>query len=840
MSDAAKITVNVDNVLQNVSPYMRGTCIEDVNHEVYGGIYSQMIFGESFQEPATPPVFKHWEAVLGTWDVDNGELIARSRYSERGNISVKGLDVINGELSCEMFFLQGEPGQDGHAGLMVKVNDPGIDIHSFRCYGIWFNPSEKTMRIGRGRGGGLDPYVETPFDMPTGQWVTVTVRFAWASLQVLVNGELVGRQFEFNEELRSGSVGFFALNQDVRVRNVTLNDYQDTREIPFDLAVPAEGISRMWRPIRTGSAEGSFGMETDRPYHGTQSQTITFTAGEGEIGIENMALNRWGMCFRKGKDYEGLIRVRCDEPTEFVVAFQSADGSKTYAETTLQTSGGGEFEKIEFALTPSADDKAGRFAIGLRKPGLITFGYVFCQPGEWGRFEGLPVRKDIGDVMAAQGVTVVRCGGCLVNNPGYLWKDMLPPRDERKPYMGSWYKYFTHGWAMFDKAHYAEKMDCIYIPSISIDETPEDLADLIEFLNGDETTEWGRRRIEEDHPDPYNWKIIEYGNEQHVGDLYWSRFEPGARAIWGKDPSIILVIGDLYYGETPDKPDYIEAGERLSSLTIRKQIMELAMEFDAEVWFDVHISADTPENVFGLKETAQFFEVVQEINPGAKMKFAIFELNANNHGIRRALANALSIAYFERRADLVRVVVSANSLQPDGQNDHGWDQGLIFFNPHMAWAQPPYYVHQMMGDSYFPNLVEATVDEPHRFDLLAEQCKRDVTPDVGQFGTIDAHGESGLFGLDVIAMRSDDGDELVLRVVNVAAEPIEADIHLSGFTPAEPTAHVTELAGDPDDVNTADNPENVVPQESDWPHNFADGCVTYTFRPYSFTVIRLR
>ena len=30
---------------------MTGVCIEDVNHEIYGGIYSQMIFGESFQEP---------------------------------------------------------------------------------------------------------------------------------------------------------------------------------------------------------------------------------------------------------------------------------------------------------------------------------------------------------------------------------------------------------------------------------------------------------------------------------------------------------------------------------------------------------------------------------------------------------------------------------------------------------------------------------------------------------------------------------------------------------------------------------------------------------------------
>ena len=34
-----------------VSRYLTGACIEDVNREIYGGIYSQMIFGESFAEP---------------------------------------------------------------------------------------------------------------------------------------------------------------------------------------------------------------------------------------------------------------------------------------------------------------------------------------------------------------------------------------------------------------------------------------------------------------------------------------------------------------------------------------------------------------------------------------------------------------------------------------------------------------------------------------------------------------------------------------------------------------------------------------------------------------------
>ena len=51
----ATIRVDAAKSAGQVSRYLTGACIEDVNHEIYGGLYSQMIFGESFQEPAFAP-----------------------------------------------------------------------------------------------------------------------------------------------------------------------------------------------------------------------------------------------------------------------------------------------------------------------------------------------------------------------------------------------------------------------------------------------------------------------------------------------------------------------------------------------------------------------------------------------------------------------------------------------------------------------------------------------------------------------------------------------------------------------------------------------------------------
>src|SRR5690348_2984316 len=75
-ADDARIHVDARQVIAHVTPWTTGACIEDVNHEVYGGIYSQMIFGESFQEPPATRAPVDFTAYGGDWRVQSDELIA--------------------------------------------------------------------------------------------------------------------------------------------------------------------------------------------------------------------------------------------------------------------------------------------------------------------------------------------------------------------------------------------------------------------------------------------------------------------------------------------------------------------------------------------------------------------------------------------------------------------------------------------------------------------------------------------------------------------------------------------------------------------------------------------
>ena len=70
------VKVDAAKVEQNITPYLYGSCIEDVNHEIYGGLYDQKIFGESFEEPAPNPLFDNFDVYDGKWSVDGNNIFS--------------------------------------------------------------------------------------------------------------------------------------------------------------------------------------------------------------------------------------------------------------------------------------------------------------------------------------------------------------------------------------------------------------------------------------------------------------------------------------------------------------------------------------------------------------------------------------------------------------------------------------------------------------------------------------------------------------------------------------------------------------------------------------------
>ncbi len=64
----------------------------------------------------------------------------------------------------------------------------------------------------------------------------------------------------------------------------------------------------------------------------------------------------------------------------------------------------------------------------------------------------------------------------------------------------------------------------------------DDCMDAIEYAIGDVTTEWGAKRAEQGHPEPFPLQYVEIGNE-NWGDEYDKRFDIFYTAIKAKYPS---------------------------------------------------------------------------------------------------------------------------------------------------------------------------------------------------------------------------------------------------------------------------------------------------------------
>ena len=774
----AQITVSADQANHRVSRYLTGACIEDVNHEIYGGLYSQMIFGESFQEPALFFPLKGFAAYGGSWLPKGHELWAEEG-GDGPQLVRDDLVLVDGEAGVEVFF---PDNRSGNAGLIVRVSRPAAGADPFigrpangpdrfTGYEIALDTTGHLV-LGRYRQRS-EPIRNVPCDVPVNQWIKLAVRMNGNSLEVLVNGKSITQYEDTRSPLVSGSVGLRTWQRDARFRKLWISTGGTHREFPFELAGKSErgeGLSGMWRASRRGSAEGEYALEKKDVFAGRQSQRVTFTRGEGELGMENQSLNRWGMDFKANKPYEGCLWVRAEKPASVFVALESRDGSRVYAESRLEAKSAA-WERLDFALTPNASDKAGRFAIKMKQAGSVVVGHAFLQPGEWGRFKGLPVHGDVAEALVAQGITVLRYGGSMVNDSDYFWKKMIGPRDRRPPYHGTWYPYSSNGWGIVDFISFCRAAGFLCIPAFNMDETPRDMADFIEYVNGPANSVWGGKRASDGHPEPYALRYLELGNEERVDESYWQKFKPLAEAIWAKDPDIIVVVGDYAYGKVIEDPFNFEGGA-VKTLAAHKKILDLAREHDREVWFDIHISTDQPPSPNGLRNERSFIEQLGKISPGAKYKVAIFEFNAGNHAMKRALSNACAINQIEQIGDKLPIACSANCLQPDGQNDNGWNQGLLFLNPSQVWLQPPGHVTRMVSRNYQPLCVKSGVQDADR-------------------------------KLDVSAKRSEDGKTLVLQVVNIGDKPVSAAIRVSGFVPSRPVAMVEELAGALETVNTA-------------------------------------
>ena len=140
----ARIDIDASRIENTIPATLYGSCMEDVNHEIYGGLYNQRIFGESFEEPAGSPDLVGFSRYDGYWTAKKGIL-----HVDRCGGAKLVFDeavISDGYIETEIKF---DNAKGVNAGILVRVSEPATGGHSFNGYEISIGNNGKSCLLGK-------------------------------------------------------------------------------------------------------------------------------------------------------------------------------------------------------------------------------------------------------------------------------------------------------------------------------------------------------------------------------------------------------------------------------------------------------------------------------------------------------------------------------------------------------------------------------------------------------------------------------------------------------------------------------------------------------------------
>lgn len=518
----------------------------------------------------------------------------------------------------------------------------------------------------------------------------------------------------------------------------------------------------------------------------------------------------WGRMVEAGKN--GEIRIE-------LIDSQNNPFARQEIEITSD-----EWKLYEIKIKAPETESKASLRIFLSSDTPIDLEHISLFPTDtWkGRKNGL--RKDLAQALYDLHPGVFRFpGGCIVEGTDlatrYNWKNSIGPVENRPLNENRWQYTFTdhffpdyyqtYGMGFFELFQLAEDigasplpvlncgMACQYqnnggksmIDPTQLDPYIQDALDLIEFANGDPSTQWGKIRAEMGHPESFNLKYLAIGNEQW-GKEYSERLDPFIKAIKAKYPEI-EVVGSA---------GPVAGGEGFDFLwqEMKRLKVDLVDEhyYMAPEWFYANTTRYDQYDRKGPKVFAGEF--------AAHAKDRSNSLNA-------ALAEAAFMTGIERNADIVRLATYAPLFAH--VDAWQWKPDMIWFDNLNICKTPNYYVQQLYASHKGTHVLSITSD------------KKTLT------------GQNGVYASAVIDRNK---QEVILKLVNSKKEKQVMDIVIKGIKEFEQLGHQwLTLEGEPEICNSIDNPNKITIQEKEVP-SLHDKKLSITASPYSLNVIRLK
>ncbi|MGE5611549.1 MAG: alpha-L-arabinofuranosidase C-terminal domain-containing protein [Bacillota bacterium] len=596
----------------------------------------------------------------------------------------------------------------------------------------------------------------------------------------------------------------------------------------------ADGMAFWW--MRVGSRQ-AVGVSPDTGPYGGRAQRVEVQATGGGIA-------QWVyLPLHRVRKYDYEIVVRAPRLSTLSISLKAQGSAENGAEAVVEGITN-KWQKLRGSLEIGAGTPAeALYRLALTAPGAGEF--VVARLFLWPADHVQGADPDVVRLLKESKLPILRWpGGNFVS--AYHWEDGVGPMEQR-PTRPNWAwggvepnLFGTDEFIAFCRAVGCEPMICVN----GGDGTPEEAARWIEYCNGPVTSPMGAKRAANGHPEPYNVRHWEVGNElwgrwqngwttpKGNADRY-RQFTPvmlaadksiklyacGAPVLWGRDwnNALIKELGPMLRSATDHPLVGGNVPVATEPLDVYRDFMAVPVILERK-WSELQGAmreGGISEPRMAVTELQMFAHLGERGDSAGVARLTAGNL-VNPGTQAEALYDTLIYHTAIHLGSFVEMVTHSATV------NHG---GGLRKERERVYANPCYYAQAMFADFAGATPVRVEVSSPMEKASF-------VLPDIKGAGPELSYGS-------IAAMAAVDGkgDLLISLVHRGTAGPMRVRVDLEGFRGGS-VAEVRTLGAEvPWAANTMAKPEAVKPADSTVA--VEGGGVAIEMKPYSLMRVRV-
>jgi len=521
------------------------------------------------------------------------------------------------------------------------------------------------------------------------------------------------------------------------------------------------------------------------------SKSVRLHVDGGSVGI------RQGRLFLDaGVKYDGSLWLKRENGSPKLTLRVKTAGGESIATLPLVVKGS-EWQEIPFAFTSQVRDTQASIEIVATGKGVVLLDFVSMMRSD-ARRDG-KLRPDLLQALSDLRPSFIRRpGGSFAST--YKWQEGIGPYAARgyhpNLFWGGYSDYFGFGTDEFlglcQKVG-AEPLIVLAAPGTKPDQV-EYAMNWVRYLNDPPSTEWGRKRAANGHPEPYGVTLFQIDNEPMNNG-----FTPETYA------EIVNVYGKRLREVAP-KARIVACGQKRSSdMDWSETVIDLAGEnFDI---LGCHNYEYEPNNFeTGLRRIRDYLTKLRDYVHASKhphIEIGVLEWSLQHtYDWRAGLHAAGSLMLFEELSPGLTMSCPA-LLMRNTTDDPKWTS--FIYHDHVSWFPGAGYVVEKLFREHYAE----------RFLASATGAIRDVPDRSRLFDKISTYiPEQWVPGsTEAIATMSTDGRRIVIKAVNYSAQRNALLVRLQGAgLPKKAVATLHTISAHLTDSASLERPDAIAPK----------------------------